>query len=478
MENRIDPRVAQALVPPALAAIIPEGILAVGGSPRDIVMGRVPNDIDLCTPLLPEEVMARAKAVGYRVIPTGLQHGTVTVMLGEEPHEITTFRTDVETDGRHAVVEFTPSLEEDLARRDFTINAMAVDIYGELHDPFGGYEDIQQKVIRCVGNPEDRFREDLLRIIRAARFASTLGFDIDPETREAMRSMAPELQQEIGGKVSVNRVVQETEKAFKGDKPSTYLQTLWDLGVIQTIIPEMANADDLAQDPQYHPEGSVWQHILQTVDRADANHRWNALFHDIGKCLTATPTPEGHNSFRGHDEAGAGIIEDIGRRMNMSTDLIESIQATTEMHMQPLNVGDRPSERTIRRLQHRAGPHLSTLEGVVRADSGERYNPGWDSLWAAREQQNDIAPILMGRHLLERGHRPGPEMGQIVKRAHEHQLDTGETDIDRLYDAAMGKPSNTATIAHNTVVLAVTLDRKRVYDLADRLEDVAWKILD
>lgn len=463
---------AQALIPPALAAIIEE-IYAVGGSTRDAVMGRVPNDIDLCTPLHPEEVMARAEAAGYRTIPTGLQHGTVTVMLGNEPHEITTFRTDVETDGRHAVVEFTPSLDEDLARRDFTINAMAVDIYGELHDPFNGYDDIQRKIIRCVGNPQDRFREDLLRIIRAARFSSTLGFDIDPETRQAMQMMAPELQEEIGGKVSVNRVVQETEKAFKGEKPSTYLQALWDLGIIQTIIPEMANADELAQDPQHHPEGSVWIHTLETVDRASPGHRWNALFHDIGKCITAKMTDRGFNTFHGHDEAGAEIIENIGRRLKLPLDIIESIQVTTGMHMQPLNVGDSPSERAIRRLQYRAGPHLSTLESVVRSDTGERYNSGWDSLWTVREQQNDINPILMGRHLLERGHKPGPEMGRIIQRAHEYQLDTGETDLDRLYEAAMNRPSTTADIARDTMIIAINLEQKHIYDIADRLEDVA-----
>lgn len=482
MTQRIDPAAARALVPPPLAAILEE-VYAVGGCVRDAVMGRTPNDIDLTTPLTPQEVIAAGEAAGYQVKPTGLQHGTVTVIIDHEPYEVTTFRIDTETDGRHAKVQYTRDLSQDLARRDFTMNAMAVDVYGELFDPYGGQADIDRKVIRCVGNPFERFEEDLLRIVRAARFSSTLGFEIDPETQEAMRKMGPELQAEVGGKVSIERMVIETNKALKGsERPSEYLQWLWDLGVFQKIIPEMANADDLAQDPKHHPEGSVWRHTLDVIDRADPAHRWNALFHDIGKCITFTPTEQGYNTFRGHDEAGANVIKDICSegRLNLPKTLIRSIEATTGMHMQVLQAGDVPTDRVIRRLQHRAGPHLDSLAGVVRADAGHRYNPGWDALWAARQDENgvdDVKPILTGHHLLARGHKQSVELGQILKRAHEHQLETGERDVERLYQIGLGTPpTTTAGIADDTIRLAIVLEHKQVYDLADRLDDLVDEI--
>jgi len=442
----LSPEAARGLIPPALTDMMLDSLYAVGGSVRDTVMGRVPNDIDLCTPLLPDDVIRRAKAAGYRVIPTGIKHGTVTVMLDGEPHEITTFRNDVETDGRRATVEFTPILRDDLARRDFTINAMAMDIYGRIHDPFDGIGDIRRCVVRCVGDPIRRFQEDLLRIIRAARFSSTLGFSIDPVTHDGMVQMAPGLRSEIGGLVSIERVRDECTKAFeKSERPSWFLRIMWELGVVQTIIPEMANADDLIQDPRWHPEGSVWNHILEVVDRADPGLRWHALFHDVGKCLVPDPQPEGHNSFHGHDEAGMEVIATIGDRLNLSNDMIESIRVTTGMHMMPMmgaSTGP-PTQRMIRRFQHRAGQHLPTVEAIIRADTGPRYRPEWDSLFEAREQQNDVNQILRGQDLIDRGYKPGPEMGLILRRAFEHQLDTGETDIDVLVAAGTAAPHMT-----------------------------------
>jgi len=428
----------KSLVPNEIRTLIP-GAVAVGGCVRDMLLGRESNDVDLCTPLHPEDVLSACRTAGLRVIPTGMKHGTVTVMVGGVPYEVTTFRRDVDTDGRHATVEFTGDLKEDLARRDFTINAMALDADGNVYDPFGGREDIERRVIRCVGNPLDRFREDLLRVIRAARFSATLGFDVHPDTRSAMRVVAPELNDEIGERVSIERVVMEMEKAFKeSERPSRFLDLLWEIDVFQTIIPEMADAEDLLQDPRFHPEGSVWQHTIDAVDRAAPEHRWNVLFHDIGKCLVATPTDGDHYTFRGHEDAGLKVISEIGDRLNLPRKLIDSIEATTEMHMGPMSLGEgEPSDRTVRRFQHRAGEHLATLEGVVRADTGDRYDPAWDVLWEARqEMMGDVQPVLMGRHLIDRGYSPGPDLGIILGRAFQYQLDSGEVDIDRLIEVA------------------------------------------
>lgn len=426
------------LVPNEIRTIIP-GVVAVGGCVRDMLLGRASNDVDLCTPMHPEDVLSACRTAGLKVIPTGMKHGTVTVMVGGVPYEVTTFRRDMDTDGRHATVEFTGDLKEDLARRDFTINAMAIDADGEVYDPFDGRGDIERRLVRCVGNPLDRFREDLLRVIRAARFSATLGFDVEAETRRAMRVVAPELNDEIGERVSIERVVMEIEKAFKeAERPSRFLDLLWEVDVFQTIVPEMVDAEDLLQDPRFHPEGSVWQHTIDAVDRAAPEHRWNVLFHDIGKCIVATPTTEYHYTFRGHEDAGVKVIPEIGDRLNLPRKLIESIEATTEMHMDPMSLGgDEISDRTVRRFQHRAGEHLSTLEGVVRADTGDRYDPAWDVLWEPRQDKmGDVKPVLMGRHLIDRGYSPGPDLGVIIGRAFQYQLDTGEVDIDRLIEVA------------------------------------------
>lgn len=438
-----------ALIPSKINTILPEGVYAVGGSVRDLVMGREPHDVDLTTPVRPEEVMARCRAAGIRVIETGLRHGTVTAIIDGEAYEITTFRTDVLTDGRHAVVEYTDSLEQDLIRRDFTMNAMAIDPEGNLIDPFGGQEDIRRRRVETVGNPFHRFEEDYLRILRGVRFAAVLGFEIEPETLAAMEVMAPDLCRRISRgmdqyrrseSLSVERVVEEFNKAFNSKYPSIFLRTMWGLGVVQTMVPEMEDADLLMQDPRWHPEGSVWNHIVDSVDRSSPDHRWHALLHDIGKCLVAEQTPEGHYRFEGHDVAGSGVIDDIGRRLRFPQPLIESIEKTTDLHMQPLNSGSSgPSERAVRRFQHRAGPHLYDVEQTVRADAGERYDDSWDVFWSPRTEQNDVAPILMGRHLIERGMSPGPQMGDTLRRALEHQLDTGETDIDRLFEIAANR---------------------------------------
>lgn len=440
-----------ALIPSQLNVMLPEGVFAVGGSVRDLVMGREPHDIDLTTPVRPEEVMARCRASGIKVIETGLRHGTVTAIIDGEPYEITTFRTDVLTDGRHAVVAYTDSLSQDLIRRDFTINAMAIDPEGNLIDPFGGQEDIRRRRIETVGNPFHRFEEDYLRILRAARFAAVLGFEIEPETLAAMEVMGPELCRRISRAIehhyrveeslSVERVVDEFNKVFeKANHPSLFLNLMWNLGVMQTLVPEMENADILMQDPKWHPEGSVWQHIVDVVDRSDPKFRWHGLLHDVGKCLTAMPV-EGyeHNSFHGHDVAGAGVIHEIAERLRLPGDLRDSIETSTRMHMYPLQTrmeGKEPSERTIRRFQREipSDDHLLALKHLVPADSGDRYDPVIAPLF---ERRTDIVPVLQGRHLLEEGIQPGPDMGRRLKAAFEYQLETGIMDVGELKRVAL-----------------------------------------
>lgn len=212
---------------------------AVGGCVRDSILGRVPGDWDITTSALPQQV----KALFRRTIDTGIQHGTVTIMLGKNGYEVTTYRIDGKyEDSRHPEsVEFTPNLEEDLKRRDFTINAMAYNDENGIVDIFGGIDDIRNRIIRCVGNAHDRFTEDALRILRAVRFSAQLGFEIDKATKDAARELAPTLV-----KISRERIHTELNKLLLSDNPD-YFSVVYELGVMKVIISELegVNSGDI-----------------------------------------------------------------------------------------------------------------------------------------------------------------------------------------------------------------------------------------
>jgi tRNA nucleotidyltransferase (CCA-adding enzyme) len=212
---------------------------AVGGCVRDSILGRVPGDWDITTSALPQQV----KALFRRTIDTGIQHGTVTIMLGKNGYEVTTYRIDGKyEDSRHPEsVEFTPNLEEDLKRRDFTINAMAYNDENGVVDIFGGIDDIRNRIIRCVGNAHDRFTEDALRILRAVRFSAQLGFEIDKATKDAARELAPTLV-----KISRERIHTELNKLLLSDNPD-YFSVVYELGVMKVIISELegVNSGDI-----------------------------------------------------------------------------------------------------------------------------------------------------------------------------------------------------------------------------------------
>ena len=245
---------------------------AVGGCVRDTLLGLEPHDLDVATPLHPEEVMRRARAEGVRVIPTGLAHGTVTLLLGNEVVEVTTYRRDVTTNGRHATVRFSQTLSEDLARRDFTINALAVDPTGQLIDPFGGTADLSARRLRAVGDAGERFAEDYLRVVRALRFAARFGLTLEPSTATAMHKAAPGVAQHV----SVERVVDEFNKAFAHDGAGQFIRELYRAGVLQALILEFTGMDALTQNPRYHPEGDVLTHTSLVVEHAPARYRWHA----------------------------------------------------------------------------------------------------------------------------------------------------------------------------------------------------------
>jgi tRNA nucleotidyltransferase/poly(A) polymerase len=291
-------------------------LMIVGGAVRDELLGRPHADWDLATRLLPETVMARARAAGLKAIPTGLQHGTVTVILEERPVEITTFRSDgAYLDGRRPeTVQLGVSLEEDLSRRDFTINAMALPVGGgDLVDPFGGQVDLGARIIRAVGDPLQRFAEDGLRTLRACRFAAQLGFEVEAATLSAI----PE-RLEVARKVAAERVYAELTKLIGGAEPHRGLDLLARTGLLDLWLPELRPMIGCGQNHRHHRH-DVWGHTLEVVRLvpADPGLRWAALLHDAGKPAARIVGADGGVSFHGHE----------GRSLDLAASILERLKA-------------------------------------------------------------------------------------------------------------------------------------------------------
>lgn len=289
----------------------------VGGCVRDTIMGRSFHDTDITTNALPEQIIEVFR--NYKTIPTGIKHGTLTVISDGIPYEITTYRIDGKySDSRRPdSVEFTASLREDLARRDFTINAIAMNSAGEISDYFGGTEDIKNGIIRCVGSPEKRFSEDALRIMRAVRFSSQLGFKIESETAKAIHKMKDRLKN-----ISNERIREELDKLICGKNCVEVLMEYSD--VISTVIPEFQNCIGFEQHSPYH-KYTVWEHIVRAVSFAPPDNvkmRRALFFHDIAKPICAKFDETGRGHFKKHAEIGAEMTQSIMKNLRYDGDSI------------------------------------------------------------------------------------------------------------------------------------------------------------
>lgn len=299
----------------------------VGGAVRDLLLGKQPHDWDVTTAARPEQ--AEALLSGCRVIETGVRHGTITVLAGETPVELTTFRGEGSyTDGRHPdAVTFGVGLEEDLARRDFTIGAMAWNAEtGEVIDPFGGQADLENRLIRAVGEPDRRFAEDGLRILRGLRFAAALGFEIEPGTAAALRGNAPRLKN-----LSPERVKAELERLLCGPAAAPVLREYVD--VIGVVLPELLPMVGFMQNNPHHRK-DVWEHTLTVLENIPAEPalRWAALLHDVEKPSCCTTDEEGIRHFKGHQEKSAATAEKILRRLHAETRLITEVTELIKIH--------------------------------------------------------------------------------------------------------------------------------------------------
>lgn len=287
----------------------------VGGCVRDTLMKRNIHDTDITTNAVPEQITEVFS--GYKVIPTGLKHGTVTILKNGVPYEITTYRIDGEykDSRRPESVEFTSSITEDLARRDFTMNAIAMDRNGNIADPFGGQADIENRLIRCVGDPEQRFSEDALRIMRAVRFASQLGFEIEKKTAEAIHSMKNRLKN-----ISCERIRSELDKLLCGKYCVEVLLRYSD--IITAIIPEFEPSIGFDQHSPYH-KYNVWEHTVRAIDSAPSDNvklRTALLFHDIAKPACATFDENGRGHFKKHALIGAEMTQKIMKDMKYDSE--------------------------------------------------------------------------------------------------------------------------------------------------------------
>ena len=331
----------------------------VGGCVRDLLRGVTPHDCDITTSARPEAVLALFEGFA---IPTGLQHGTVTVREEGESFEVTTFRADgVYSDHRRPdSVQFSDSLEEDLRRRDFTVNAMAMDRRGNVYDFHGGADDLQRGILRCVGEPQRRFDEDALRIMRALRFAATLGFAIEKDTAEAVERCAPLLRH-----IAAERLHEEMTKLLLGDSAVEILMGY--PAVFGVFLPEILPCVGFDQR-NYHHLYDVWEHTVRAVGNAprDALLRWTMLLHDLGKPACFTVDEEGVGHFYGHDELGAQMAAEITARLRFDKKTASRVELLIARHMRQIE----PTEKAVGRVLRQIGEEaLRQLLVVKRADA-------------------------------------------------------------------------------------------------------------
>ena len=416
----------------ALEALEQQGYEAwcVGGCVRDAALGREVNDYDIATLASWEKAERILSERGFTVHRTGTKHGTVTAVLEGNALEITTYRTDgTYSDGRHPDdVVFVSSIEDDLARRDFTVNAMAYHPERGLLDCFGGIDDLDAGIIRAVGNPARRFSEDGLRILRGCRFASQLGFSIEANTLQAMRSCKRML-----ASVSAERVTHELDGLLLGNHVHDALMECGD--VLTAVIPEAAACIGFDQHTPYHIY-SVWEHIAWVVQRSPSTRlaRWAALFHDIGK--PAACFFEGERAhFYGHAEISAVLAEGIMRRLLMSPAFIGDVLTLVRIHDDQVAATPRSVRRTLARLGGDV-ELFKTLIGLKRADALAQSKLGADRVALANDLERVLAEVLRadtaftvrqlaidGNDVMALGIPAGPAVGDALDAALEAVID-------------------------------------------------------
>ena len=400
---------------------------AVGGCVRDSILARRPQDWDITTSAKPEEI----KKLFRRTIDTGIEHGTVTVLFGKDSFEVTTYRIDgAYEDSRHPKeVQFTNRLEEDLRRRDFTINAMAYNDQVRLVDVFGGMQDLNHHLIRCVGDPEERFSEDALRILRAVRFSAQLNFPIESATADAIRKLAPNLQN-----ISAERIQAELVKLLVSPHPER-IRDAYELGLTKVILPEWDAMEGVAQNTPHH-KYDVAEHTLRALKnvKRDKILRLTMLFHDMGKPMMKTTDENGRDHFRGHALVSEELARSIMHRVKFDTETIRTVTKLVCYHDYRVEATPKNVRRAMNRIGVELFPYyLAVRLADVKAQSPYQKREKIENIVEMRRLYQEIIKkqecvtlrqlAVGGRELMDLGMKPGRELGSMLSELLEYVLD-------------------------------------------------------
>ncbi len=398
-----------------------------GGCVRDLLLGHVPADFDVATSARPDAVLGMFS----RTFAVGAHFGVILVadeIDGQEiVTEVATYRSDgAYSDGRRPEsVRFSESAEEDVVRRDFTINGMLLDPQtGSVLDFVKGREDLAAKLIRAIGDPAQRFDEDKLRMLRAVRFAARFDFEIEARTETAIRRCAGQISQ-----VSCERIRDELTRMLTEGHARRSFELLDRTGLLKEVLPEIDRLHGVEQPPEFHPEGDVWVHTLKVLEQlptgVSPTLAWGALLHDVGKAATFQPGP-GRIRFNGHVEVGVRIAEDIGRRLRFSNEESAQVAALVENHMRFGDV-QRMKESTLKRFfrlndfpEHLA---LHRMDCLASHGGVELYDFAKARYEAIPTEEVRPALLLTGRDLIEAGYKPGPEFKRLLALAEDAQLE-------------------------------------------------------
>lgn len=398
----------------------------VGGCVRDLELGRAPADYDVSTDARPE----RVQELFPDSLAIGAQFGVILVTEDGAEVEVATFRSDIGySDGRHPDrVVYTNSAKEDVLRRDFTINGLLLDPRtNEVLDYVNGRADLRARIIRAIGEPERRFREDKLRLVRAVRFAARFNSAIEPETAAAIRTLAPEILV-----VSAERLRDELTKILTEGAARRGFELLDELGLLPHVLPEIARMKGLEQPPQFHPEGDVWIHTLLMLETLPAGASptlaWGTLLHDVGKPPTfAPPTgPEGRIRFDGHVEVGAKMAEEICRRLRFSNDDTQQIALLVANHLRFKDV-PHMKQSTLKRFLRlpRFEEHLELHRLDCLSSHRNLENYEFVQRFLAETPPAEVRParLISGDDLIGLGLKPGPDFKEILRNIEDAQLD-------------------------------------------------------
>lgn len=405
----------------------------VGGCVRDSLLNRSIHDWDLCTKATPNQMINVCNAFGFRYIPTGIKHGTITILINNQSFEITTFRIDGDySDNRHPdAVEFTTSLKEDLSRRDFTINSMAYNDDIGLIDPFNGQRDIQNKIIMCVGNPFERFNEDALRMMRAIRFAAQLGFKIENNTSNAILHLSNNINN-----VSTERIREEFNKILLSDNPIEIYSLDW-YGLMKYFLPEYNICKWTSQDNPYHVY-SVGKHLICSTQAIEKrlDLKLAMFLHDIAKpkCKTFDEYNIGH--FYNHAEKSAEMAFDILKRMKYDNATIDKVTTLIKYHDREIK-----GKKSIRKLLNEIGEDnfkdlLKVREADIQAQNLKYYGERHNQLLVTQKELDDVLAErqcfslkdlqINGYDLINMGYKPGKNMGDMLHWILERVIENPE----------------------------------------------------